>query len=70
MPLALVVSYRELAFGPLKSIPELDAIGPKLESIEEIVARLKEDIDGEIPKLIAELRRDLSAAYTKLGLPQ
>lgn len=80
MPMALVVSYREIAFGPLKSVPELDALSSRMDEIQTSILGLAEASENwqknvaakgvELQEILESLRSQLKAAYAKLGLPQ
>ena len=67
VPEAAVRELREVAFGPLKSVPELDALLVDQKSLEERSrAHVREA--GEISASVTDLRRRLEAAATRLGV--
>ena len=80
MPMALVVQYRELAFGPLKSVPELEALAARIDEVEKSIRGLSDASETwqknvtakglELQEILESLRRQVKDAYAKLGLPQ
>lgn len=67
LPEALVRDYREIAFGPLRSVPELDALKSELAALEGVAEKLSVEL-ACLRADIVKARESIDTTARRLGV--